>query len=45
MRRFIRERSPKSAVVVGAGYIGVEAADALRRNGLRVTILERSEHA
>ena len=28
-------------VVVGAGYIGLEAADALRRNGLRVTVLER----
>ena len=36
---------PKRAVVIGAGYIGVEAADALRRNGLRVTILERSAHA
>lgn len=45
MRRFLRERRPKNAVVVGAGYIGVEAADALRRNGLRVTILERSAHA
>jgi NADPH-dependent 2,4-dienoyl-CoA reductase/sulfur reductase-like enzyme len=44
MRRFVRERRPKSAVVVGAGYIGVEAADALRRNGLRVTILERTAH-
>jgi NADPH-dependent 2,4-dienoyl-CoA reductase/sulfur reductase-like enzyme len=30
---------------VGAGYIGVEAADALRRHGLRVTIYERSRHA
>jgi NADPH-dependent 2,4-dienoyl-CoA reductase/sulfur reductase-like enzyme len=45
MRRFVRERRPGSAVVVGAGYIGVEAADALRRNGLRVTILERSAYA
>ena len=45
MRRFLRERQPKSAVVVGAGYIGVEVADALRRNGLRVTILERTQHA
>ena len=45
MRAFLRERKPKSAVVVGAGYIGVEAADALRRNGLRVTILERTAHA
>ena len=45
MRRFLDERRPKSAVVVGSGYIGIEAADALRRNGLRVTILERSADA
>jgi NADPH-dependent 2,4-dienoyl-CoA reductase/sulfur reductase-like enzyme len=45
MRQFIRERKPQRAVVIGAGYIGVEAADALRRNGLRVTILERSQYA
>jgi NADPH-dependent 2,4-dienoyl-CoA reductase/sulfur reductase-like enzyme len=45
MRAFVRERKPRSAVVVGAGYIGIEAADALRRNGLRVTILERSGYA
>src|ERR1039458_2428182 len=45
MRRFLVDRRPRSAVVIGAGYIGVEAADALRRNGLRVTILERSAHA
>jgi len=45
MRRFLREKQPKTAVVVGAGYIGVEAADALRRNGLRVTVVERSAHA
>ena len=45
MRAFVRERKPRSAVVVGAGYIGVEAADALRRNGLQVTVLERSAHA
>jgi NADPH-dependent 2,4-dienoyl-CoA reductase/sulfur reductase-like enzyme len=44
MRRFIREKRPRRAVVIGAGYIGVEAADALRRNGLRVTVLERSEN-
>jgi NADPH-dependent 2,4-dienoyl-CoA reductase/sulfur reductase-like enzyme len=45
MRRFLREKQPKTAVVIGAGYIGVEAADALRRNGLRVTVLERSQNA
>ena len=42
MRRFLLEKQPRRAVVIGAGYIGVEAADALRRNGLRVTVLERS---
>jgi NADPH-dependent 2,4-dienoyl-CoA reductase/sulfur reductase-like enzyme len=44
MRQFLREKQPKRAVVIGAGYIGVEAADALRRNGLRVTVLERSQN-
>jgi CoA-dependent NAD(P)H sulfur oxidoreductase len=45
MRRFLEEQHPRSAAIVGAGYIGVEAADALRRHGLRVTIHERSQHA
>jgi len=45
LRRFIADRHPRRAVVVGAGYIGVEAADALRRRGLRVTVLERSAGA
>jgi CoA-dependent NAD(P)H sulfur oxidoreductase len=42
MRAFLAEKRPRRAVVIGAGYIGLEAADALRRNGLRVTVLERS---
>jgi NADPH-dependent 2,4-dienoyl-CoA reductase/sulfur reductase-like enzyme len=41
LRAFLRDRRPRRAVVIGAGYIGVEVADALSRNGLRVTILER----
>ncbi len=44
MRAFLRERQPKRAVVIGGGYIGVEIADALRRNGVGVTLLERSQH-
>jgi NADPH-dependent 2,4-dienoyl-CoA reductase/sulfur reductase-like enzyme len=42
LRAFLREKQPRNGVVVGGGYIGLEAADALRRNGLRVTVLERS---
>ncbi|HLK67149.1 MAG TPA: FAD-dependent oxidoreductase [Bryobacteraceae bacterium] len=44
MRQFLREKQPRRAVVIGAGYIGLEAADALRRNGLQVTVLERSQN-
>ncbi|GAA1801090.1 FAD-dependent oxidoreductase [Planosporangium flavigriseum] len=35
------EPAPEHAVVVGAGYIGVEMAEALVRHGLRVTLVER----
>jgi NADPH-dependent 2,4-dienoyl-CoA reductase/sulfur reductase-like enzyme len=45
MRNFLRDRRPRRATIIGAGYIGVEAADALRRNGLQVTILERTANA
>jgi NADPH-dependent 2,4-dienoyl-CoA reductase/sulfur reductase-like enzyme len=45
MRSFLRERRPRTAAIVGAGYIGVEAADALRRHALQVTIYERSPNA
>jgi NADPH-dependent 2,4-dienoyl-CoA reductase/sulfur reductase-like enzyme len=41
LKRFLVEGRPKRAAVIGAGYIGLEAADALRRNGLAVAIYER----
>jgi NADPH-dependent 2,4-dienoyl-CoA reductase/sulfur reductase-like enzyme len=34
-------RGPKTAVVVGAGYVGLEMAEALQRRGLQVTVLEK----
>jgi len=40
LMRFLEKARPRRGVVVGAGYLGLEAADALRRRGLRVTILE-----
>ncbi len=35
------ERGPKRAVVIGAGYIGLEVAEALSRRGLAVEVIER----
>lgn len=32
---------PRKAVIVGAGYIGLEMAEALQHQGLEVTVLER----
>ena len=37
-----REPQARNAVVVGAGYIGVEMAEALLRRGYEVTVLERA---
>jgi CoA-dependent NAD(P)H sulfur oxidoreductase len=34
---------PSSALVVGAGYIGIEMADALRTRGVDVTMLDQSD--
>ena len=38
--RFIAENNPQSAVVVGAGYIGLEMAENLKQRGLNVTVVE-----
>lgn len=37
-------RNSKSCVIVGAGLIGVEMAEAFRRRGMDVTILEMADH-
>lgn len=34
-------QKPRRAVIVGAGYIGLEMAEALQAQGLQVTVLER----
>ncbi len=44
IKAWIEEKRPRSAVVVGGGYIGVEMAENLRRAGLEVTIVELADH-
>jgi NADPH-dependent 2,4-dienoyl-CoA reductase/sulfur reductase-like enzyme len=41
LKQHIAEVRPARAVIVGAGYIGMEMAEALRRRGVAVTVLER----
>lgn len=41
IHEYIKAARPKSAVLVGGGYIGVEVAENLREKGLDVTIVQR----
>jgi NADPH-dependent 2,4-dienoyl-CoA reductase/sulfur reductase-like enzyme len=38
---YLTKENPKSALIIGAGYIGVEMADALTRRELHVTLASR----
>ncbi len=40
IQRFLTEQNPKSAIIIGAGYIGMEMADALTYRGIKVTVVE-----
>ena len=40
MQQYINERQPRTAIVVGGGYIGMEMADALTYRGMDVTVVE-----
>lgn len=44
IKAYIDEKKPRSAVVVGGGYIGVEMAENLVNAGLDVTIAELADH-
>lgn len=41
---YVTEQKPKSAVVVGGGYIGLETAENLMRRGISVTVVELGSH-
>ena len=44
IKSYIETTEPKSAVVVGGGYIGVEMAENLAKAGLEVSIVELADH-
>ena len=41
---FINERKPRTAVVVGGGFIGLEMVEALVKRGLKVNVVEMMPH-
>ena len=43
LQQHLTDRSPQHAVIIGAGYIGLEMADALTLRGLSVTLIQRAE--
>ncbi len=44
IKDYVTKNRPRSAVVVGAGYIGIEMAENLHHLGLDVAIVELSDH-
>ncbi len=44
IKDYIENKKPKSAVVVGGGYIGIEMAENLIHAGLKVSVVEFSNH-
>ncbi len=42
LRRAVDGRQPKRAVIVGGGYIGLEAAEALLMRGVEVSLVQRA---
>jgi len=44
IKNYVTQKNPKRAVVVGAGYIGIEMAENLHLLGLDVSIVELSDH-
>lgn len=44
IKEYIKSAAPKSAVVVGGGYIGVEMAENLKEAGLEVSVVELADH-
>lgn len=41
LERYLDEQQPETAIIVGAGYVGLEMAEALTVRGLHVTQLQR----
>lgn len=45
LHQWMKQHQPKNAVVVGAGFIGLEMVESLHHRGLAVTLIEKAPHA
>ncbi len=43
IRRFVDEKAPRTATVIGGGFIGLEMAESLRNRGLEVTVVQLTD--
>lgn len=41
IRRFVEERHPKTAAMIGGGFIGLEVAENLQQLGIQTTVIQR----
>ncbi|MCC6265802.1 MAG: FAD-dependent oxidoreductase [Bryobacterales bacterium] len=44
LEAFLRERQPRHAAIVGAGFVGLEMVEAFLARGLRVSLFDQSNH-
>lgn len=44
IKAFLEQRQPKTATILGGGYIGLELAENLKKAGLDVTVVEQAAH-
>lgn len=44
INRFIEENNPKTCVIVGGGFVGLEMVENLQEKGINCTIIDRSKH-
>jgi len=44
IRAFVEQKQPKTAVVIGGGFIGLEMAENLAESGIKTTVIQRGNH-
>ena len=44
IRAFIEQKRPKTAVIIGGGFIGLEMAENLAQLGMQTTVIQRGNH-